>query len=84
MQIEKYMEGLPEECVPVVGTEGERYRRSQCFLQLPVYDFSLEACHKMSELETKRHGKITTKRRNESFGIGAVKLQSSEQKKVRL
>ena len=75
------MESLPKECVPVVGTEGERYRRAQCFHQLPLSDFSLEACHKMSDLETKRHTKVTT-RRMEVFGVGSVKLQSSGEKTV--
>ena len=82
MQIEKYMESLPEECVPALGTEGERYRRTQCFQQLPIYDFSLEACHKMSERETKRHATMTMRRRDKWFGVGIVKLLSSEQKKV--
>ena len=82
LQVERYMESLPKECVPALGTEGERYRRTQCFQQLPIYDFSLEACHKMSEREAKRHAKITTRRRDEGFGVGIVKLLSSEQKKV--
>ena len=77
------MDSLPKEYVPVVGTEGERHRRAQWFLQLPVYDFSLEACHKMSDLENKRHGRITTRRRDECFGVGAVKLKGTEEKMVR-
>ena len=72
------MESLPTECVPALGTEGETYRRRQCFLQVPLYDFSLDACHQMTDLETKRYTKITTKRRENSFGIGALKLQSTE------
>ena len=76
------MGSLPKECVPAVGMEGDRYRRSQCFQQLPLYDFSLEACHKMSDLEIKRHGKITARRRDKFFGVGSVKLQSTQEKTV--
>ena len=76
------MECLPEECVPRVGTEGARHHRAHCFLQLPLYDFSLEACHKMTDLENKRHGRITTRRREESFGVGAIKLKSNGEKMV--
>ena len=78
LQVEKYMQSLPTECIPALGTEGENYRRKQCFLQVPLYDFSLDACHKMSDLETKRYAKLTTKRRENCFGVGALKLQSTE------
>lgn len=78
-QVEKYMESLPPECVPTLGTEGETYRRKQCFLQLPVYDFSLDACHKMTDLEKKRYVKFTSKRSENFFGAGTLKLQGSEE-----
>lgn len=83
-QVEKYMESLPPECVPTLGTEGETYRRKQCFLQLPVYDFSLDACHKMTDLEKKRYTKFTSKRSENFFGVGTLKLQGSEEEIVRV
>ena len=81
-QVEKYMQSLPSECVPLLGTEGDSYRRRQCFQQVPLYDFSLDACHKMSELEKKRFGKFTNKRQSESFGVGALKLKSTAEDSV--
>lgn len=81
-QVEKYMKSLPPECVPTLGTEGETYRRKQCFLQLPVYDFSLDACHKMSDLEKKRYVKFTSRRSENFFGVGTLKLQGSEEEIV--
>lgn len=78
------MESLPPECVPTLGTEGETYRRKQCFLQLPVYDFSLDACHKMTDLEKKRYAKFTSKRSENFFGVGTLKLQGSEEGIVRV
>ena len=77
------MQSLPRECVPAVGTEGESYRRTQCFTQLPLYDFSLEACHKMSDLEKKRMGKFTERRRTKFFGVGKVKLKNTRDDQVR-
>ena len=72
------MQSLPAECIPALGTEGERYRRKQCSLQLPLYDFSLDACHKMSDLEMKRYGKLTTRRKENSFGVGTLKLRGTD------
>ena len=72
------MQSLLAECVPALGTEGERYRRRQVSRQLPLYDFSLEACHKMSDLEKKRYGKFTARRSEKFFGVGTLKLQSTE------
>lgn len=77
------MQSLPSECVPAVGTEGESYRRTQCFHQLPLYDFSLEACHKMSNLEKKRMGKFTERRRTRFIGVGKLKLKSTRDDQVR-
>ena len=77
------MQSLPAECVPVLGTEGESYRRKQCYTQIPLYDFSLDACHKMSDLEKKRFGKLTS-RREESFGVGTLKLHATAEDMVRM
>ena len=84
LKVEKYMQSLPPECVPAVGAEGESYRRTQCFTQLPLYDFSLEACHKMSDLEKKRMGKFTERRRTKFFGVGKLKLKNTRDDQVRV
>ena len=76
------MQSLPSECVPEVGTEGDNYRRKQCFLQIPLYDFSLDACHNMTDLEKKRYGKLTDRTREKFFGVGKLKLQNTMDKKV--
>ena len=76
------MQSLPSECVPEVGTEGDNYRRKQCFLQIPLYDFSLDASHNMTDLEKKRYGKFTDRTREKFFGVGKLKLQNTTDKKV--
>ena len=76
------MQSLPSECIPALGSEGERYRRKQCSQQLPLYDFSLDACHKMSDLEIKRHAKFTSRRKENSFGVGTLKLHGTDKNMV--
>ena len=82
-QVELYMQSLPTGCVPKRGAEGEEQRMQRFTQQMPVYDFSLDVCHKLTELEKKRMLKFVEKRRKESYGVGTVELEMSEEGKVR-
>lgn len=77
------MQSLPTGCVPKRGAEGEEQRMQRFTQQMPVYDFSLDVCHKLTELEKKRMLKFVEKRRKESYGVGTVELEMSEEGKVR-
>ena len=77
------MQSLPPEFAPLVSSEGETYRRMQCFLQLPLYDFSLDACHKMTDVEKKRMIKFAERRQREFFGVGCLKLKNNREDQVR-
>ena len=68
------MECLPGECVPLRGTEGEVYRLQQLTHQLPAYDHDPEACHKLTEVETRRMAKFVDRRKRRFFGVGAVEV----------
>lgn len=83
LQVELYVQSLPSGCVPKKGKEGEEQRVQRFTQQMPVYDFSLDVCHKLTELEKKRMLKFVEKRRKESYGVGTVELEMSEEGRVR-
>lgn len=54
MQIEEYMEQLPNHKIPKIGSPGEKYRDIQLIVQLPKQDLSSEYCKSLSSEEEKK------------------------------
>ena len=76
------MRCLPKEKVPLRGSDGEKLRIQQFTRQLPTYDSSLDACHKMADLDKKRMTKFIERRKNRFFGMGEVDTMTAEESKV--
>ena len=77
-QVDQYMASLPKESVPLKGSNGEIDRLRRFHRQLPPYDWNPEACHKLSELESKRFLKLAEKRRRTAYGVGSVEVDQAE------
>ena len=70
--MEQYWQCMPEECVPLYGSQGVDWRENQFLKQLPAYDTCPDVCHDMSDLEKKRMVKFVDMRRKKFFGVGEV------------
>ncbi len=77
------MEELPVEVRPVRGSPGENYRAQQFVHQLPLYDFSPDKCHQLSEFEKRLMVKFTDKRAKKFHGVGVVEKNEDGHDKVR-
>ncbi|XP_029910330.1 testin [Myripristis murdjan] len=70
----RYIELLPPEKRPVVGTEGAAYRRQQMARQLPEHDQDPSKCHELSPAEVKKMEQFVRKYKDEALGIGDIRL----------
>uniref|UniRef100_A0A3Q4H6A9 Testin n=1 Tax=Neolamprologus brichardi TaxID=32507 RepID=A0A3Q4H6A9_NEOBR len=70
----RYIELLPPEKRPVVGTEGAAYRRQQMARQLPEHDQDPSRCHELSPAEVKLMQQYVRKYKDEALGVGDVML----------
>ena len=82
LKVEQYMGCLPKEKVPLRGSDGDKLRIQQFTRQLPTYDNSLDACHKMTDLEKKRMTKLIERRKTKFFGTGEVDTMTADESKV--
>ena len=74
IQIEDYMEQLPNHKVPRLGSPGEKYRDIQLIYQLPKQDLSSDYCKMIqSPVEVKEYKVFRELRDNVAMDIGAVK-----------
>ncbi|XP_056137756.1 testin [Lampris incognitus] len=70
----RYIELLPPEKRPVVGTEGAAYRRQQMARQLPEHDQDPSMCHELSPAEVKKMEQYVRKYKDEALGVGDIRL----------
>ncbi|XP_006633334.1 testin [Lepisosteus oculatus] len=70
----RYIEMLPKEKQPVVGTEGAAYRKKQMAKQLPEHDQDPSKCHELSPNEVKQMQQYVKKYKEEALGVGDVAL----------
>ncbi|CAL8358888.1 unnamed protein product [Lota lota] len=70
----RYIELLPPEKRPVVGSEGAAYRRQQMACQLPEHDQDPSKCHELSPAEVKQMEQYVRKYKDEALGMGDVRL----------
>ncbi|KAJ3595889.1 hypothetical protein NHX12_002301 [Muraenolepis orangiensis] len=70
----RYIELLPPEKRPVVGSEGAVYRRQQMACQLPEHDQDPSKCHELSPAEVKTMQQFVRKYKDEALGMGDVCL----------
>ncbi|XP_030642261.1 testin isoform X2 [Chanos chanos] len=70
----RYMELLPVEKRPAIGTEGAEYRKRQMAKQLPEHDQDPALCHELSPNEVKVMQQYVRKCKDEALGIGDLML----------
>ena len=69
----KYMDSLPEEKRPLVGTEGAKYRRKQMMNQLPIHDHDAEYCDNLTEEEKEKMNDFCKMRNEQALGVGDIR-----------
>lgn len=70
----RYMELLPPEQRPIVGTQGADYRKKQMAKQLPEHDQDPTRCHELSPAEVKQMEQYIRKYKDEALGMGDLTL----------
>ncbi|XP_075996113.1 testin [Genypterus blacodes] len=70
----RYIQLLPPEKRPVVGSEGAVYRRQQMARQLPEHDQDPAKCHELSPNEVKQMEQFVRKYKDEALGVGDIRL----------
>ncbi|XP_032223003.1 testin isoform X2 [Nematostella vectensis] len=69
----KYMESLPKELVPIVGSEGAKYRRAQMVYQLPIHDHDPNYCDNLSDAERQKMEDFCAMRNQDALGVGDIR-----------
>lgn len=71
-EIEAYFRSIPAINRPIIGTEGELFRRKQHWLQTPPHDMNWELCDQLTGRELEAIRKFDRARMREAFDIGDV------------
>ncbi|CAK8697290.1 unnamed protein product [Clavelina lepadiformis] len=74
--IESYIEALPKDKQPVVGTEGAKYRKKQLMRQLPTHDQEPNECHDLTPQETQEMQLFVKQYREKALGVAKVEENS--------
>ncbi|XP_064199104.1 testin [Anguilla rostrata] len=70
----RYIELLPVEKRPVVGSEGAAYRKKQMAKQLPEHDQDPSKCHELSPNEVRQMEQYVKKYKEDALGMGDLVL----------
>lgn len=73
------MKCLPDDYVPLCGSEGEKRRKEMYAKQLPPHDLDPDLCHAMTDVERKRLTKLADKIKVRACGAGTVNLSSTKE-----
>ncbi|XP_031566132.1 testin-like isoform X2 [Actinia tenebrosa] len=69
----KYMDSLPPERRPMVGSEGAKYRRQQMVYQLPIHDHDENYCDNLTDAEREKMREFCKMRNDKSLGVGDIR-----------
>ncbi|XP_070559462.1 testin-like isoform X2 [Ptychodera flava] len=72
-QVERYMEMIPTESQPIVGTVGAQQRDQQMMKQLPSHDQAPEFCDNLSDQEVKKLAEFVEEYKAKAVGIGQIR-----------
>ena len=73
----KYMESLPPEVKPKVGSDGAKYRRKQMMYQLPIHDHDENYCDNLTEAERDSMRQFCDDRNQNALGVGDVREKTN-------
>nr|CAB3255182.1 testin [Phallusia mammillata] len=74
--VTEYIEALPKDKQPVVGTAGAKYRKKQLMRQLPPHDQEPGECHDLTDQETQEMNLFVKQYRKKALGGGKVEENS--------
>ena len=77
LQLMKYMEALPPDVKPKVGSDGAKYRRKQMMYQLPIHDHDENYCDNLSEAEKNSMRQFCDDRNRNALGVGDVQEKTN-------
>ena len=69
----KYMDALPPQMKPKVGSDGAKYRRKQMMYQLPIHDHDESYCDNLTEPERESMRQFSEHRNQNALGVGDVR-----------
>ncbi|XP_070559466.1 prickle planar cell polarity protein 3-like isoform X2 [Ptychodera flava] len=72
-QVHQYFTALPEEKIPYVNSEGEKYRIKSLLQQLPPHDNEVRYCNGLSDEEKRELRQFSQQRKREALGRGTVR-----------
>ena len=64
---------LPEDKIPYVNSEGEKYRIKSLLQQLPPHDNEVRYCNGLSEEEKRELRLFSSQRKREALGRGTAR-----------
>ncbi|XP_071810018.1 prickle planar cell polarity protein 3-like isoform X2 [Asterias amurensis] len=72
-QVHQYMSALPDNKIPYVNSDGEKYRIKSLMQQLPPHDNEGRYCNGLSEEEKRELKLFSTQRKREALGRGSAR-----------
>ncbi|XP_072038137.1 LOW QUALITY PROTEIN: prickle planar cell polarity protein 3-like [Amphiura filiformis] len=72
-QVHQYMCALPEDKIPYVNSDGEKYRIKSLLQQLPPHDNEVRYCNGLSEEEKRELRLFSSQRKREALGRGTAR-----------
>ena len=72
LQIDDYLDSLPDDKKPIAGTEGAQYRKKQLMRQLPAHDQEPSECHDLTPQETEEMKLFVKKYKEKALGVANV------------
>nr|XP_006816374.1 PREDICTED: prickle2-like protein isoform X2 [Saccoglossus kowalevskii] len=72
-QVHHYFTSLPEDKIPYVNSEGEKYRIKLLLQQLPPHDNEVRYCNGLSDEEKRELRQFSQQRKREALGRGTVR-----------
>ncbi|XP_022081320.1 prickle-like protein 3 isoform X2 [Acanthaster planci] len=72
-QVHQYMNALPDDKIPYVNSEGEKYRIKSLMQQLPPHDNEVRYCNGLSEEEKRELKLFSAQRKREALGRGTAR-----------
>ncbi|XP_068701888.1 testin-like [Montipora foliosa] len=73
----KYMEALPPQVEPKIGSDGAKYRRKQIMYQLPIHDHDENYCDNLTEPEKASMRQFCDDRNQNALGVGYVREKNN-------
>lgn len=75
--VDKYLKTLPQEQLPIRGSQAAQDRKQLLQKQIPVHDIDPSLCHELNDEELKQMNEYISHVKNSSVGVGQIVNLSS-------